>query len=138
MFSQLNQREIILSQQGKSMQRVSEFAPIEEALFKLDGDQHARVLLSDDEGAYIRVLGRMDLLAICLGKNVESQLNHYVLSLSKRDEEELTFSFGTVTTQIQKNDLMALEDALLLARCFFEEKAFPPAYNLREIDKPLF
>lgn len=120
------------------MQRVSEFAPIEEALFRLDGDNHARVLLSDDDGAYIRILGRKDLLAICLGKNVETQLNHYVLSLSKRDEEKLSFSFGTVTTQIQKNDLMALEDALLLARCFFEEKAFPPAYNLREIDKPLF
>ena len=138
MFSQLNQREIILSQQGKSMQRVSEFAPVEEALFRLDGDQHARVLLSDDEGASVRILGRKDLLAICTGQKHETQLNHFVLSLSKRDEEELTFSFGTVTTQIQKNELMALEDALLLARCFFEEKDFPPAYNLREIDKPLF
>ncbi|MEL6253173.1 MAG: hypothetical protein AAFR87_14275 [Bacteroidota bacterium] len=120
------------------MQRVSDFDPIEEALLKLDGEQHARVLLTEDEGGYVRMLGRKDLLAICHGRRIDNQLSHYVLSLSKRDEEALTFSFGTVTTQIQKNDLMALEDALLLARCFFDQKAFPPAYNMREIEKPLF
>ncbi|MDW3646155.1 MAG: hypothetical protein R8P61_03755 [Bacteroidia bacterium] len=138
MFSQIHQREIILSQQGKSMQRISDFAPIEEALLNLDGDLHARVLLSDDDGNYVRVLGRKDLLAICHGRSIDNQLSHYMLSLSKRDEEEMTFSFGTVTTQIQKNDLMALEDALLLAQYFFEQKDFPPAYNMREIEKPLF
>ncbi|MEM6802364.1 MAG: hypothetical protein AAF696_13225 [Bacteroidota bacterium] len=131
-------RELILNQQGKAMQRISEFGLIEEALEKLDGDKHSRIMLSDDDGGYIRILGRKDMLAICHGRRIDTVLGHYVLSLSKRDEELFSFSFGTVTTEIQQNEVLAYEDALLLVNCFFYEKDFPPAYNMRELEKPLF
>ena len=131
-------RELILNQQGKAMQRISDFALIEEALERLDGDKHSRIMLSDDEGGYIRILGRKDMLAICHGRNTETELQHYVLSLSKRNEEVFTFSFGTVTTEIQQNEVLAYEDAFLLVNCFFYENDFPAAYNMRELEKPLF
>lgn len=131
-------RELILNQQGKAMQRITDFALIERALEELDGDKHSRIMLSNDEGDYIRILGKKDMLAICHGRNIEAELQHYVLSLSKRNEELFTFSFGTVSTEIQQNEVLAYEDALLLLKCFSTEEVFPPAYNMRELEKPLF
>lgn len=131
-------RELILSRQGKTMQQATDFELIEEALIALDGVNDSRISISDAEGGYIRILGRQDLLAICLGQNMETKLKHFVLGLSKREEQEVPLNFGKLLVHVQKNELMGIEDALLITRCYFEEKAFPAAYNLREIEKPFF
>lgn len=130
-------KDLVLSQQGKVMVPAAEFTSVEQALSSLDGEKHAQISLSDDEGAYVKVLGRKDILTISCGQRQGARISHYVLGLSKRAEEEIELSFGKFAATVQKNELMAYEDALLILKCFFQSEAFPAAYNMREIEKPL-
>jgi hypothetical protein len=130
--------ELTLSLQGKNLQRINSFEPIDEALNLLDGQKHSRVLLANDDGGDVTLMGKKDQMVICYTRRIDARVNHYVLGLSKRDEEKVSFSSGQKTISVQKNELMAFEDALLIAMCFFKKKGFPEAYTLREIDKPLF
>lgn len=131
-------KELILSQQGKNMIHIAEFELVDQALNSLDGKDQARVSLSDAEGAYVKVMGSKEILTISYGRRLDARISHYVLGLSKRVEEEIELNFGKLSAVVRKNELMAFDDALLILRCFFHEEDFPAAYNMREIDRPLF
>jgi len=125
-----------MTRSGKEEVNVDDFSHVASTLKALDGIDNNYVLLSKEE-EYVFVAGRQEKLVMIIKKGAGNSSAYFAIGLSKRNEEVLNFPYGDKKLAVQHNELLAREDAQLLCRCFFDNKAFPPAYNERSISKPL-
>lgn len=131
-------RKITYSTIGKSPQKIHEISLLDAVIMDLDGMSYSRVSIGGVDGEYLDIMGSSTRLVIGLGQKIANRISHFVLGLSKRDTEEVFLEDDWGRIYVKKNEVLALEDALLMGSCFWEGKEIPAAYNLRELEGKLF
>lgn len=122
-----------LAQEGEEISLDVNQSDVEAALLQIHPRHRSFYILSRDDESYIQVAGAKLRLIIEFRQVENDSFRHFVLGRHSGETKMVSINYSGGIIQLQKNEILQIEDAIKIMSSFMKSGIIPPEYHPREI-----
>jgi len=106
---------------------------VESALRAINPKGRSFFILSDARGSYVQAAGARLRLIVEHRQTSFWRFRHYVLGRAPERAGRISVNYSGGAIALHRNEVLTIEDAIAIFRCFYETDEVPEAYVKRDV-----
>ncbi|HEX9997852.1 MAG TPA: hypothetical protein VGB45_11955 [Abditibacterium sp.] len=122
-----------MAQEGEEIALDVSQSDVEAALLQIHPLNRSFFILSRDDESYVQVAGAKLRLIVEFRHVANNSFRHFVLGRHPSETKMVSINYSGGIIQLQKNEILQIENAIEVMFSFMQSGVIPPEYHLREI-----